>query len=53
MSHQKTNLLILIAVVLLAVLPLLFVNGEFGGADGAAEEMITEIHPAYEPGLLR
>ncbi|MGF9714285.1 energy-coupling factor ABC transporter substrate-binding protein [Paenibacillus naphthalenovorans] len=49
MSHRKTNLLILIAVVLLAVLPLLFVNGEFGGADGAAEEMITEIHPAYEP----
>lgn len=49
MSHRKMNLLIVIAVVLLAVLPLLFVNGEFGGADGAAEEMITEIQPTYQP----
>jgi cobalt/nickel transport protein len=49
MTTSKKTLLILAAVVLLAVLPLLFVNGDFGGADGAAEEMITELHPTYEP----
>ncbi|UQZ81707.1 Cobalt transport protein CbiN [Paenibacillus konkukensis] len=40
---------ILIAVVLLAVLPLLFVKGEFGGADDAAEDMIKTLQPSYEP----
>ncbi|GGG16052.1 energy-coupling factor ABC transporter substrate-binding protein [Paenibacillus abyssi] len=49
MKNRTTNVFILIAVVLLAVLPLLLVNGDFGGADGAAEEMITEIQPSYEP----
>lgn len=49
MTNRTLNILILIAVVLLAVLPLLFVEGDFGGADGAAEQMITEIHPTYQP----
>lgn len=49
MTTRNMSVLILIVVVLLAVLPLLLVNGEFGGADGAAEEMITELHPAYQP----
>lgn len=31
------------------MLPLLFVNGEFGGADDAAEGVISEIDPSYEP----
>ncbi len=39
----------LLAVVLLVVLPLLLVNGEFGGADDAAEGAISEIDPAYKP----
>ncbi|MBU7317947.1 energy-coupling factor ABC transporter substrate-binding protein [Paenibacillus oleatilyticus] len=49
MKTATKNILLLAAVVLLAVLPLLFVNGEFGGADGAAEEMIKTIQPSYEP----
>ncbi|MFB0845435.1 energy-coupling factor ABC transporter substrate-binding protein [Paenibacillus oleatilyticus] len=49
MKTATQNILLLAAVVLLAVLPLLFVNGEFGGADGAAEEMIKTIQPSYEP----
>ncbi|MCP1311024.1 energy-coupling factor ABC transporter substrate-binding protein [Paenibacillus tyrfis] len=49
MKTATKNILLLVAVVLLAVLPLLFVNGEFGGADGAAEEMIKTIQPSYEP----
>jgi cobalt/nickel transport protein len=49
MSNKWKNGLMLLAVVLLVVLPLLFVKGEFGGADDAAEGVITEIDPGYEP----
>ena len=49
-----------LAVVLLAVAAAISVGSllygysqdaeaEFGGADGQAEEVITEIHPSYEP----
>ncbi|WP_150275205.1 energy-coupling factor ABC transporter substrate-binding protein [Paenibacillus tepidiphilus] len=48
MSKWK-NAVMLLAVVLLALLPLLLVNGDFGGADDAAEGAITEIDPSYEP----
>ncbi len=42
------GLLALCAII--AVVPLLLnQNSEFGGADGAAEERITEIAPDYEP----
>ncbi|MBE7379969.1 MAG: energy-coupling factor ABC transporter substrate-binding protein [Leptolyngbya sp. SIO1E4] len=40
---------IVLAVIALAVLPLMFVRGEYGGADGEAEEAIGEIQPDYEP----
>ena len=30
-------------------MPLIFVQGEYGGADGKAEEAITAIQPDYEP----
>ncbi|WP_400162575.1 energy-coupling factor ABC transporter substrate-binding protein [Brevibacillus sp. TJ4] len=44
------NWLLLAGVVVLAIIPLLIVSdSEFGGADGAAEEAIVEIAPAYEP----
>lgn len=49
MKKGINNILMLLAVIALAVLPLLFVEGEFGGADGAAEEMIAELAPDYEP----
>lgn len=49
MTNRSKNIFILLAVILLAVLPLLFVNGEFGGADNAAEQAIAEINPAYQP----
>ncbi|MEK4424635.1 energy-coupling factor ABC transporter substrate-binding protein [Solibacillus sp. FSL K6-1523] len=46
----KKNLLLLIGVIILAILPLLFLqDAEFGGADGEAEEAITEIVTHYEP----
>ncbi|ASA20036.1 energy-coupling factor ABC transporter substrate-binding protein [Paenibacillus donghaensis] len=49
MSAKWRNGLMLLAVVLLVVLPLLFVQGEFGGADDAAEGAISELAPSYEP----
>ncbi|HXV93977.1 MAG TPA: energy-coupling factor ABC transporter substrate-binding protein [Pseudonocardia sp.] len=39
----------MVAVVALAVGPLLFVDGEFGGADGVATERIAADHPGHEP----
>ena len=46
----KKNLLLLLGVVVLAILPIIFLqDAEFGGADGEAEEAITEIAADYEP----
>ncbi|MFH1485913.1 MAG: energy-coupling factor ABC transporter substrate-binding protein [Chloroflexota bacterium] len=37
-------------VVLLSVIPLIIIrDSEFGGADGAAEEAISEINPDVQP----
>jgi cobalt/nickel transport protein len=36
-------------VVALAIVPILFVKGEFGGADGEAEDAIATIQPQYQP----
>lgn len=47
-KHVVTGM-ILVSIVLLAVLPLLLVKGEFGGADGQAEELIFAISPDYVP----
>jgi cobalt/nickel transport protein len=43
------NWLILLVVVVLVAFPVVFVNGEFGGADGQAEDAITASHPDYTP----
>ena len=44
------NLLLAALVIALAVVPLMTLkHAEFGGADGQAEEAITELYPSYEP----
>lgn len=48
-TNKTNNWLLLLAVIILAIFPLFFVKGEFGGADGEAEEAIGEIKPTYEP----
>ena len=48
-TNKTNNWLLVLAVIILAIFPLFFVKGEFGGADGEAEEAIGEIHPTYEP----
>jgi cobalt/nickel transport protein len=47
---MKKNLLLITIVVALAVLPFFLQKGaEFRGADGQAEEVITQINPNYKP----
>lgn len=49
--HKMINTWLLLAiVVLLAIIPLfLHPNSEFGGADGAASDVITQIAPETQP----
>ncbi|ADG82125.1 energy-coupling factor ABC transporter substrate-binding protein [Thermincola potens] len=47
---MKKNILLLVLVVALIIIPLIIhKDAEFGGADGKAEEVITEIQPNYKP----
>ena len=43
------NWLLLAAVVVLVAFPVVFVNGEFAGSDGQAEDAVTASHPDYRP----
>ena len=50
MKLWQKNLILVLLVVLIAAVPLwLCKDAEFGGADGAAEELIVETNPDYEP----
>ena len=50
MKILKNNIALICLVIAIGVAPLILVkNSEFGGADGKAEELITEINPGYEP----
>ncbi|MCW5313708.1 energy-coupling factor ABC transporter substrate-binding protein [Nostoc sp. KVJ3] len=45
-----SNWLLVVAVLALAVAPLIFVRGgEFAGSDDKAEKAITQIQPGYKP----
>lgn len=45
-----TNLLLILLVIIISFAPLFLIkNAEFGGADGEAETMITQINADYEP----
>lgn len=50
-SNNGWNNWLLISVVIgLAIAPIIFLrNAEFGGADGEAEAVITEVKPDYQP----
>jgi cobalt/nickel transport protein len=50
MKLWQRNLLLLVLVIVITVVPLYIARGsEFGGADGEAESVITEINSDYEP----
>lgn len=48
-SIKSQNWLLAIAVLTLAVLPLIFVRGEYVGSDAQAEQAIGEMQPNYKP----
>lgn len=49
-KQGMSNWLLILAVIALAVTPLILIRGaEFAGADGQAEEVIGEIQPGYQP----
>ncbi|MFR3683852.1 MAG: energy-coupling factor ABC transporter substrate-binding protein [Enterococcus sp.] len=49
-SKTSINIILLLAVVALMVGALLInQNGEYGGSDGEAENVIAEINPDYKP----
>ncbi len=48
-TPKQHNWLLAIAVILLAVFPLVFVRGEYTGSDDQGEQAITEIKPGYKP----
>ena len=49
MNKKKVIIILLVLCVLIATVPLLMHReSEFGGADGQAEDLISEINPEYE-----
>lgn len=48
-ATSQQNWMLVIAVIFLAVIPLVFVRGEYGGSDGEAQKAIEEIQPDYQP----
>ncbi len=51
MKIKLNNYLLILGVILITLLPLLIIKGDFQGADGKAEGMITEMNPHYQPWL--
>ncbi len=48
-KNKQGNWWLILSVVTLIVLPLIFIKGEYNGADGQAHDAITQIQPDYEP----
>ncbi|MBD2567160.1 energy-coupling factor ABC transporter substrate-binding protein [Anabaena lutea] len=49
-KNGLNNWLLIIAVITLAIIPLVFVReGEFSGSDSKAQKAISEVQPGYKP----
>ena len=46
---KNRNLWMILAVVILSITPLIFIRGDYEGADEQAENLIGEIQPNYQP----
>lgn len=46
---RRTNYLLLLGVLLLVLIPLVFVHGEFGGTDDAGSAAVTAAVPGFKP----
>jgi cobalt/nickel transport protein len=46
----RKNIFLILLVIVITVIPMVIAkNAEFGGADGQAQEVVTEINPDYKP----
>ncbi|MCP9785646.1 energy-coupling factor ABC transporter substrate-binding protein [Cyanobium sp. N5-Cardenillas] len=48
-NPRRHNWLLVAGVVALALFPVLFIRGEYGGADGQGTEAIEKLQPSYKP----
>lgn len=48
-SSKLTVILLMIVLAIIIIPQVIHKDAEFGGADGEAEGLITEINPSYEP----
>ena len=48
-SLGRQNWYLAIAVFAIIITPIIFVRGEYGGADGQAQDAISQAHPNYQP----
>ncbi len=48
-NSNQGNWWLVISFVVLATFPLIFVKGEYNGADGQAHDAIGEVQPEYKP----
>lgn len=46
---KSTKAIIILLIIAICVIPLTFISGNYEGADGMAEETITETNPDYKP----
>lgn len=49
MKLWKKNMILLALVVVITVIPLAFIKGEYGGSDDKAASLISEIDKNYTP----
>ncbi|MBB1110522.1 energy-coupling factor ABC transporter substrate-binding protein [Limosilactobacillus balticus] len=47
-KRTKTNIILLICVILLILIPFIFVKGEYGGSDDQGTEQIKKFDPHYK-----
>ena len=47
-KRTKTNIILLICVILLVLIPFIFVKGEYGGSDDQGTEQIKKFDPHYK-----
>jgi cobalt/nickel transport protein len=46
---RRTNYLLLLGVILMVIIPLVFIQGEFGGTDDAGSAAVLGAVPGYKP----
>ena len=46
---KRTNILLLLGVLILVLFPLIFIKGEYGGSDDQGSAAVEALRPGYKP----